>query len=367
MIKVNIFGDIFNSSGYAIHTREFSNALNKIKDIEVSLNTNLMQNWIRFVNDEELKMIKRNSDDSDINLLIGLPPQWQYYLCEDKPTIGFFVWEGDKVPISFIEIFKNKNLKQIWMPSTHVKDAILNTTKDKEIIDKIKIVSHGVNKNLFYKKLNKEKNNKFTFLIDKGYRNEFDRGGIQFLVRSFLEEFSSKDNVELLIKINPVYGVNQIQNLIGKYSKKIDENKKYAYIKINEEMLPYEKLVEIYNSGDVFCITSMAEAFHLGGLQAISCGLPVMYTNFGGQTDYLNNDIGWELKKNKPIKVDWDVLYEEISWKVPDIKEIREKLRYIYEHQTEVETKSKKALIQSNNWTWNLSADKAYKYIKELI
>ncbi len=35
----------------------------------------------------------------------------------------------------------------------------------------------------------------------------WDRGGVQYTIEAFLNEFTDKDSVVLLIKINPSYGV----------------------------------------------------------------------------------------------------------------------------------------------------------------
>jgi hypothetical protein len=83
-------------------------------------------------------------------------------MCEDKPLIGFLVWEGDRIPAGWIETLADKRVTQVWVPSCHTYQAITYTISciEKEtkttrhdlrnIKDKIKVIPHGVDTNIFY-------------------------------------------------------------------------------------------------------------------------------------------------------------------------------------------------------------------------
>lgn len=373
-MKLSVIGNFFGFDGYSNHTKNLARALNRLDNVEVSVRTNKPQNWHMLLNDEDYEILNRDFNKSNVNLMIGMPHQWQYYLCENKKFIGFLIFEGDKIPKYWIDYLLDERVNQVWVPSQHVKDAILNISAneydkdrsaDLKIEDKLKIVPHGVDTNIF-KPIKTNTNDKLTFFTDKGFRGELDRGGIQYLLRAYMEEFNEDDNVELVIKINPSYGTGVINNIINKYAQEINPTKKYATISISEKLMDYKELNEFYNKGDVFCITSMSEAFHLGGLQSLACGKPVLYTTFGGQNDYLNEKVGWKLEKGEMINIKWDMLYEEVNWKKPSIEEIRKKLRYIYNNQKEIKNKSKETLNISNKYKWNDSAQKAKPFLKEL-
>ena len=63
-------------------------------------------------------------------------------------------------------------------------------------------------------------------------------------------------------------------------------------------------------------------------------------------------------------EVDFDLLYEGISWKIPNLLEFRKMLRYIYEHQDEVKSKKDSALITAQQFTWQNSARRLIDYLK---
>jgi glycosyltransferase involved in cell wall biosynthesis len=92
----------------------------------------------------------------------------------------------------------------------------------------------------------------------------------------------------------------------------IENNKQ---IKIITENYTKKQLNDLYNECDVYVSPTRAEAFNLPCLEAMSCGKPVITTNFGGQTDFCDNSTG--------ILIDYDLVeqkdleYEGIKWATP--------------------------------------------------
>ena len=157
MIKINIIGTIFGITGYDIHTRNLINALYKVADCR--LTTQPPQDWMKHVNDAELDMINKPERKDDYNLIISMPHTWKLFTGLGK-NIGYCVWEGNKVPESWIEEFLNPKIDYIFVPSEHTKDAIMNTIQHGPMIyeddpyniikNKIHIIPHGVNREIFH-------------------------------------------------------------------------------------------------------------------------------------------------------------------------------------------------------------------------
>ena len=369
-MQVNIIGNYFGIDGFSNHTRQLAVAMDKIKELDISMTCNKPQGWEANVTDQELQIILRDPEKADVNLMIGQPQHWRLYSNENKPFIGFLIWEGDKIPAYWIECLQDINISQIWIPSKHVENAILNriglnqeTKHTESFCDKIKIVPHGVDLSIF--KPTETKKEKFTFLCNKGFRNLEDRGGTQYAIQAFLEEFTDKDNVELIIKVNPAYPIIDIQQSIQELKPKDKTN--FTSIKFIIDAVPYEKMNEIYSLGDVFVAPSRAEAFHLGCLEAQACGLPVITSNFGGQTDFCDFDNGWiiggELKE-----VTHELEYEGVSWLTPSIIELKKVMREAYGFRKDdlFKNMSNRCIEQSKQWTWDKSAEKAYANLSKL-
>ena len=364
-MKINIVGSIFGSSGYDSHTRSLANALYKIADCKLS--TQLPQDWMKHVNDAELDMITKTERKEDWNLIISIPHMWQLFTGLGR-NMAYVIWEGYECPLSWVEEMLNPKINLILTPSEHTKQAIINTCakwsiihsnsdEHLKILEKIRIIPHGHNPKIFYPR-EKEQNQPFTFFIDKGWaRGWKDRGGLSYLIKSYLEEFTLKDNVKLLIKINMSYGTN-IQQFMNEI--KI-ENKELPKIEFITQQIPFEKLPEIYKQANVYCMPSLSESFGLGALQAMAMGIPCIANNFGGQIDFINDKNGILLKEGKLKHISDEIIYEGILWKEPNIQELRKQMRWAFENQNTIKEMGKQAEEDSKNWTWDNSAEQIIK------
>ena len=122
--------------------------------------------------------------------------------------------------------------------------------------------------------------------------------------------------------------------------------------------MDYPKLRDLYNKGDCVISPTMADAFNIPLLEGMACGLPVITTDFGGQTDFVNSKNGWIITDGEMGEFSSEILYEGVNWKKPNINSIKKVMRYVYEHPEEVKEKGKQALEDSKNWTWKNSAEK---------
>jgi glycosyltransferase involved in cell wall biosynthesis len=233
----------------------------------------------------------------------------------------------------------------------------LNSTLNDLIIPKISIMPHGVDLEKFY---SKEKPSKLTFILNKGFKNLEDRGGVQYFLKAYLEEFNKSDNVEALIKLNPAYGIPNLDNMIKLITKK--DQKDCPKLAFDVNAYDYKDLVQLYNKGNVFVSPTRAEAYNLGCIEACACGLPVITTNFGGQTDFINESNGWIIPGILE-EIKHEILYEGIKWLTPDVEELRKVMRDIYNHPEQIKNKSDTARKTAQENTWNQTAEKIKKLI----
>ena len=232
-----------------------------------------------------------------------------------------------------------------------------------KIEKKIVIIPHGHDPESFYQDDMVGKSEVFTFIANKGWsQGENDRGGMQYILKAFNEEFTDKDNVQLKCKINAVYNPPEwnIQTEMDKL--KLDRKGK-APIFTTHDNLNDKGLRDFYNQGDVFVSMSMAEAFNLPVLEAMACGLPAIISGYGGQTDFSDNSNGWIVNKGEYGYFSKEPIYEETKWFKPSISAIRTTLREVYTNRQSVKKKRVKALKMAQTMTWNSSARK----LKQII
>jgi len=373
-MQINVIGNIFGTSGYAAHTKQLAKGIYEMGG-DVRLESPQPTGWEAVVSDAELVMLQKEKSDNRVDIAIDLPQNWQQYLSmQPAHFIGFCVWEGSNIPKFWIEHIMNPDVDAIFVPSTHVKKAILNTFKDSDLPDsskiiskKIHVISHGVDPCIFYPERTK-RNKKCTFLANKGWTNVHnDRGGLQFVVQAFTEEFKKKDNVKLILKVNKAYNQNfdvkkaVLEIIKGKDKKKLPETQ------ITESQTGYRQLNNLYNEADVFVTASMAEGFNIPAIEAMSCGLPVISTKYGGQTDFVNNKNGW-LVDYKLFEQTNDVMYEGIKWAKPSIKDLRKRMRQAFDLWTakKLGPKIECAFETASKFQWRTSGKKVIDIVDKL-
>lgn len=384
-IKVTVIGPIAGTSGYALHTRQLANALYK-EGLDVKLDTQVPQGFETQLTDQEVQMItSKNEPHESTAIFVGQPPFWRLALGDGyKHFIGFCVHEGSNVPAYWLDYLRDERVDQVWVPSQHVYDAIRHSFHkyyDSEdgwnfvvekgngilgsLSEKIKIVSHGVDTKLFYP--GEKKGDVFTFVANKGFVHPTeDRGGIQYALRAFKEEFRQDENVRFLVKINPAYiYTNDREAWLSQQMGTINLPQDGATVQISMDQVPYDKLRDFYLEGDVFVNTTRCEGFGLPGLEAKACGIINLASDFGGQIDYMKEGIDIYIPCSL-TPVTHDLAYEGCSWGNPDISEIRKAMRWCFENPKEVRTRGKKTVGNISEWTWKATGEKASEAIQKL-
>lgn len=369
-MKLNIAGGILDGSGYASHTRQLANALYE-QGISIHLETHVPPERITELNTAEYNMVTTPFMPEAPTLCINLPHAWRNIIYSGvKNFIGFLVWEGDAIPSFWLEHISDPHIRQIWVPSLHTKNAIETTIKRRELkledFPPIKIVPHGVDLVTFKPDANKRpEKDSFRFVANKGFaRGLDDRGGIQWLLKAYLEEFKSDEPVELFVKINPSY-CGPGWDFHKELEKLKIKNKERPKLKVNFSMIPFKEIPKLYHAGDVFVSPTMGEGFNLPGLEAMACGVPTIQTGFGGQVDYMTEHNSWYIDFDL-IQAPNDIMYEEVKWAMPDIKHLRKLLRYVFNNPGEVKKKGIQSIEDSAHWKWSNSAKKALEHLKEL-
>lgn len=94
---------------------------------------------------------------------------------------------------------------------------------------------------------------------------------------------------------------------------------------IHARGLSQSYLVNMYNLSNAFVLCSVAEGFGLPYLEALACGVPVVYTDYATPKEILK-DIGYPVKPESYAPM-YDLLFEKAELNVMDIVEQLEKVK----------------------------------------
>ena len=164
---------------------------------------------------------------------------------------------------------------------------------------------------------------------------------LSYLIKGFYEAL--KENKKIFLHI---VGEGQERNGLEKLAEKLNIT---DFIKFHG-VLYKENLLKIYQSSDVFLITSEYESFSMVTTEAMACGLPVIGTKVGFLPSLIKpGETGSLVELN-------------------NIKELKEKILFFSENMDKVRefgSKARKFVVK--NFSWEESAKRIEKIYYEAI
>ena len=321
------------STGYANHARSFFTALNKYHTVKVR-NFTIGNGWEgmnptphdkeTYITDEMKDMLilqtlfnKDGREDqpmygykgnfkADVHIVLVEMNHYYFYEQFDGYKIAYCVWESTLFPDQFF----NQLLKfdEMWVPTQWQYNSLIAQGYPE---DKLFIVPEGVDVETFMPIKKVPKKDKFRFL----HFGRWDyRKGTTEVLRAFSETFKGRDDVELIASVEnpfPNDGLNSTEERIDFH--KID-GANINFIKFPKR----EDYIKYLQEGDVFISCARSEGWNLPLIEAMACGTPSIYSNWGGQLEFAEGKgIPVSIDGFRPANVehkDWPGEYCEPDW-----------------------------------------------------
>lgn len=340
---IQVFGDPFAISGLATNCREIIlSFLKNGHDVSLSITNPEKHRTDKF---PEANLIKKaiNNKKQKIGLYFGVPDFWNI---ECNINIGMLFCEADRIPMHWAE--KCNKMTAIIVPTNFCKQSLVNSQVNVPIyvcVCGYTNISHEKDKKES-RKIFGVSNDEFVFLSigQWHYRKGFD-----VLLRAFWSEFSKDEKVRLIIK---TYEADFSESTKNRILDEISELKRkhYYYNPITGENkiqdfpcvtlvldeLSNSDLSSLYAMSDAFALTSRGEGLGRPYLEAASFSLPILATNFGGQSDFLTEENSYlvhnSLEPCIGMNAWWYPIYCNIA--SPDIKMASKMMRDMFISKT---------------------------------
>ena len=274
----------------------------------------------------------RKEDDANSIVIYHCIPVMQRRIKSHKRNIGMAVFESYGPPPKWIDILNQNDA--ILTPSRFNYKIFSHMNIQKPIFH----IPHCIDINLYHKDvIPLRKYDKFTFLFIGTWK---ERKGYKNLVEAFCNEFSTKDNVQLLIKTDLP---KRAEQYILDYQKSLRIKQGFAPIIIENKVFDEVSLPKFMKSVDCLVAPTAGEGFFIPGLQCMALRIPVIVTNFSGCQDYANEDTAILLEPGGFIwkhEMDGIPQFRNKKWAFVEVKQIQSKMRYVVEHLDEVKLKT---------------------------
>ena len=362
-------GPVLDSTGYGIASREYVLALDD-QGVDVKIETYTWGFPSYFIekakNDRLSKLIEKTYATKNQKILILHSPPGNIDLKEERKRFDRIilntVWETTKIPKQWLPIIQS--FDAVCVPCFHNIAAFINSGVNIPLF----LVPHGADTHLFNpnneKLLLNEAREKFVFVSVFDFQH---RKNPETLLKAYWEEFTSKDSVLLVIK---TYGGarKKIISTINHYKKKLGFGMETAPLFIITGIISEMQLQGLYTLGNAFVLPTRGEGVGLPFIEALSSGIPVIATGWGGQMDYLdeNNSFLIDYKLETPaisinsentIAPVYRELFEdeEQLWAEVDEHDLKKQMRHAYENHALCRQKGERGRMDMLKRTWNKS------------
>jgi hypothetical protein len=353
-------GAVHNCSGYAQIRHLFLHLARR--GHSVSLKPYSSNDHVNILYEEEIKSLEKNEIKKPyINIVSGIAPQLVLDH-EASYNIAHSMFETTEIPERWAPLYNQ--FDEVWVPSSFCKRAF----NRKDLNSCIHIVPFGIDENLYSFDV-KTQNKMFTFLSVGQW---IDRKGWDLLIKAYTSEFMGEYDVRLCIKTHNDQKTNE--EMIREYLSDDVKNSTYMpRIMIKNQKVDEKCMPEFYKQADCFVLPSRGEAFALPVLEAMASGVPVITTDFGGQTDFVNEDNGWlievhQLRRLSERLCKINAGFSRLWFAEPHVKDIRTLMRYAFDNRKELVEKGLKArnhVLQ--NYTWDKVTDIAEARLNEIF
>lgn len=185
----------------------------------------------------------------------------------------------------------------------------------------------------------------FLSVFDWSYRK-----GWEILLTAYVEEFSPREDVALVIKTTTVVRPESTAPLLEAQSwiedrlgRTLDDIPDIIFL---EGAIPRQSMPGLFTACDAFVLPSRGEGWGRPFLEAMACGLPVIGTRWGGHLDFMNDQNSYliDVEEVVPVPTDIDLpVYRGLRWAQPSTIHLRKLMREVFTHREEARRKAERA------------------------
>jgi glycosyltransferase involved in cell wall biosynthesis len=336
-VSVRWYAPFYSGGGYSSEAvafvrcfeQIFANSSQKISRFEVahhgdSYNDDFVENMLA----QEKQVLKRFSpkrvEEPDVVICHSEPGAWHaptpnYHTTQCPPNgarykIGRTMFETNQIPSGWVT--RLNFMDEIWVPTEFSKEIFANAGVE---TGKIMVVGEPVDidffapvpaiENSMYKDVSRDLLSKsgtalsgiMDNLITKAttlflFVGKWEtRKGVDILLRAYQLAFRADDDVCLLIVTAAYHSTDKFNEEIRKLIEMNPSHDRFPCYFVTSK-IPQSVMPILYSAVDVMVIPSHGEGWGRPHVEAMSCGTPIIASNWSGPTDFMNRENGYPLR-----------------------------------------------------------------------
>ena len=306
--------------------------------------------------DERINEVRRKPKDLDITQVVYGQGD-VFFKNSGRYKVGYSMLEVTGIPSDWVE--QANALDEVWVPSEFNRETFASSGVTKPI----HVMPLGVDINYFHPHIKARRiEDRFVFMSVFEWG---ERKAPEVLLQAYNQEFSSSDDVVLLLKVINTDPALNIERHVE--AMRLRADRAPVVIVLNQNIPSYQ-MGSIYCSSDCFVLPTRGEGWGMPTLEAMACGLPTISTHWSAQTEFFNEDVGYpiDLKRLIPAVAKCPY-YKGFEWADPDVDHLASLMRHVYENPAEARAKGLRASVWAREkWTWLHAANRIKTRLGEI-
>ena len=348
-------GPLFEHQSFANVNRELARHLARRDDVDLGLverPSSHPDGWGHPLDETLTRLIGRRPDDVVGYVRHRWPPDFS------RPEAAALVlaqpWEFSEVPTHWVEGIA-ASVDEVWTPSAFCRDAFVRSGVEP---DRVAVIPHGVDPKVFNPTVEP-----WALASERGFRFLFvggaiERKGFDLLLRAYIREFTSDDDVCLVVK-DFHYG-----GQAGALIRDLTRRPRAPEIRYSYTTTSPDRLGGLFTACDCYVHPYRGEGFGLPIVEAMACGLPPIVPGAGPAIEYATDETSYLVRAAEvPVpEAVWHPALETAQaplWYEPDVAHLRQLMRHAFDNREEVRRKGAMASARIlGTLTWSHTADR---------
>ena len=334
MFNIEFVSQCFDCSGYASTARSTILELYKHGHNIKVIHKDFGAKRIKLTNKNRILLeLEKASIQPDVRHVHLTPENIPEFNKRDVPLVAYPAWETTKLPYEWIDCLNGADA--IISPSEFQKKVSVECG----VTTPIYVLGYFVDTDIFTPRKIDKGYDAFSFYSIFHWNERKNPFG---LLKAYWIAMEGIGDVELILKtyISDPCDISDVKAKIISFKEELGL-KYYPKIKIVFGDLSDEDIVGLHNTYDCYLSLSRSEGFGMPIVEAMSCGKPVIATNFYGSCDYLTYDnsypVGYDMVKVNIGNGFW--YREDQMWAEPNIEDAIRCIRSAYNNRYESKQK----------------------------